>query len=236
MHCSMYYFAFASQRGIGGLRFRRQPSDRVRQCFVEWIGELKLDRPRTWAPRNDNSSITPDVLLTERWGAVHVRPDGTVSFVSAPWTSLDHARWNLLSSVASEPLAISRALCHCIPLTETRPVLVYTDSGPVVSAAHSDCARAYSYWVLQGTLRDFAAAGRRVTIRHIPGLRNPADSLSRQEVVDNPALWLSFDDAWTYHRQQDAHTSTKQDEDGRYGSKPEWLQTARNPLRRLFSV
>ena len=103
-----------------------------------------------------------DIIFTDAcvdaWGAIHSRADGSIHVVASRWTPADHAAWNLSSSVASEPLAISRALCRLVAPATTASVIIYTDHEPLTAAVTADCskAKAYSYWVLQISLRGLA--------------------------------------------------------------------------------
>ena len=128
----------------------------ARQCFVDWLADLKRNTPRP-VPRGDGVVASPDVFFTDAsdkgWGAIHCRPDGSVHIVSAPWSAADHQRWNLASSVASEQLAVSRALCCCITPGRSRSIVIYTDHEPIPHAVGADCAKAFSYWCLQSTIR-----------------------------------------------------------------------------------
>ena len=115
----------------------------------------------------------------------------------------------------------------------SRRMIIYTDHEPIVFAVESDCARAYAYWELQRTLHSFPVP---CSIRHVPGILNPADPFSRGVEVspDTDAWALLLGDALAHHSIAEHDISIQ--EDGVYGVlQPEWLLTARNPYRSLFA-
>ena len=205
----------------------------ARQCFVAWLKELKRNTPRplsTACPQRGPADIIFTDACVDGWGAIHCRADGSIHVVASRWTPADHAAWNLSSSVASEPLAISRALCRLVAPATTASVIIYTDHEPLTAAVAADCANAYSYWVLQSTLRGLAIP---CSIRHIPGVLNPADGFSRGDDLGGSTNWREvLEGALDYHTKED-HTKDHTKVDGGYGAQPEWLATARNPWRTL---
>ena len=204
--------------------------------FEAWLIELRRNEPRV-INADDEAGVT-DVMFVDAcdsgWGVVHLRSDGRLEAFETRWSAQDHASWNLLSSVASEPLAISRALCRCIRPAPGTHAVVYTDHEPVVVSVPSLCAKAYSYWVLQSAVRDLTSRSCvRITLRHIAGIQNPADGLSRGESQNDDGWRLLLGEALTLHASQEesAARSRKAKEEA-YGE-PEWVSTARNPVRAL---
>jgi hypothetical protein len=88
-----------------------------------------------------------DLLFTdasdERWCAVHIRND-VLRIYAEDWTAEDRKKWNLASSVASEPLAIRKALCRAVSPNPDSLIAVTTDHQPIVDARGSPCARAFA--------------------------------------------------------------------------------------------
>ena len=192
----------------------------------EWIEELYQNNPKplTVPTATDPSDILFTDASADSWGAIHWRVnDGSIRTYSECWSNDDRAQWNLSSSVCSEPLGIAKAICRCIAPSASTHVLVYTDHDPVVTAVTSTCAKTWTYWLLQRTIRQFPVS---ITVRHIPGSINPADPLSRGN--NNWDLLLDLlDEAKQYHRTQQQTT----EDNGEHGA--EWRLTARNPLRPL---
>ena len=209
-------------------------SPQARDCFTQWLSELKRNEPRSILCDNRSNEPPAEIIFTDAsesgWGAIHCRPDGSVRVVAQQWTPADHAAWKLSASTASEPLAISRALCRFITPALAQRVIVYTDHSPVIHAVGADCARAFSYWQLQRLLRSFPV---RCVVRHIPGSLNPADGFSRgHDSTADPDAWaVILRDAVQFHRSFELVSAHG---DGGYGvEQPEWLPTARNPSRPL---
>ncbi|PHR97545.1 MAG: hypothetical protein COA68_12375 [Oceanobacter sp.] len=228
-----------------------QPSPLARDSFRNWIAALRRNTPRPLYNGTDESDHPHAILYVdaseERWAYVlWNREDSSIRTHAELWTAEDKTRWNLGSSVSSEPLGACRSLCHAIPLTATRHramhgpdrvtrhVHLYTDHAPLIHAVPSVCARTYTYWRLQKLCREFRAMGTMITLRHIPGIKNPADpgsrGISKTDVEWNLLL-------------QDAKQHALDTEDGEYGKRvndaetgPEWASTARNPTRALHFV
>jgi hypothetical protein len=201
------------------------------QSFRQWLSDLRSNTPTIIPPPSRHAPT--DVLFTDAceagWGALHVTRDGCIRIVEGRWSPTDLSQWNMSSSVASEPLGVARALCQCITPGTNVNVVVYTDHQPIISAVQSTCSKAFTYWVLQKTVRQLSEkTGTSITIRHIPGEQNPADGISRSGLSDQ--LWHSLiNDAMAIHQSHEA----QHEEHGEDGM-PEWAETARNPLRALF--
>jgi hypothetical protein len=149
----------------------------ARASFQSWAADLLANKPLVLSA--EKTRPPSDVLYVDAseagWAAIHVR-DSRIRVVAERWSAEDHRRWNLASSVASEPLAIRKALCRLVAPASSSSVTVYTDHQPVVYANASPCAKGYAYWRLQLFLLEF---GVPVTIAHISGAANPADVFSR---------------------------------------------------------
>ena len=201
------------------------------QSFREWLNDLRSNKPTIIPPPSRHA--TTDVLFTDAcetgWGALHVTRDGCIRIVEGRWSPTDSSQWNMSSSVASEPLGVARALCKCITPGPDVNVVVYTDHQPIIPAVQSTCSKAFTYWVLQKTVRQLCEkTGMSINVRHIPGTQNPADGISRSGLSDQ--LWHSLiNDAMAIHQSHEA----QHEEHGEDGM-PEWAETARNPLRALF--
>jgi hypothetical protein len=218
------------------------PSQLALQSIRDWITELQANRPRQVLQEHLSSgdSTQPDMILyvdasEERWSYVAWdRRDSSIRTYSEPWTGVDRLRWNLGSSVSSEPLGACRSLCHAIAPGSLRYVSLYTDHSPLVDSIPSVCARTYTYWQLQKLCKGFRSAGTIVTLRHIPGNKNPADPGSRG-IRQTPADWNSL-----LHQAQQHTMDTEDGENGRRDQvaqiDPEWGPTARNPTRLLHYV
>ena len=211
-------------------------SDEARDSFIFWLSQLKLNQPRFLSKTGYHDEASADIIFTDAcesgWGALHFRPDGSVRVIAHDWSSDEKAAWDLSSSVTSEPLAIRNALCMLITPSLATRAIVYTDHEPIIFAVEADCARAYAYWVLQRFLRSFPVP---CSIRHIPGIDNPADAFSRgEDLTQVPDVWYALlGDALHFHQATQHQLETQGD--GEYGvSQPEWLHTARNPYRSLF--
>jgi hypothetical protein len=208
------------------------PPKHVVDDFVDWLRTLKENIP---VHLGDSDQYEPptDVIFTDAcetgWGALHIRRDGSIEVVGDKWRTEELARWNMASSVASEPMAIAKALCRCISADKARTnVIVYTDHSPIVPAILSDCARAFSYHVLQCTINGLRLNPLlRIGIRHIPGLINPADGKSRNN--DDDDSWRKImGEALKWHGDRESK------EMGESGCVlPEWAATASNPYRTL---
>ena len=122
--------------------------------------------------------------------------------------------------------------------------MIYTDHEPIPHqfpphTVGADCAKAFSYWCLQSTIKQL---GVPCSIRHIPGLTNPADCCSRGvDASEDPAWSEILYSALLFHGETEKVRSKRKDkrvehEDEVYGVlQPERLATARNPYRPLFS-
>ena len=216
-----------------------QPSTLALSSFRSWITELRSNTPRALHSDTDEPN-TPQVILyvdasEERWSYVlWNREDASIRSYAKPWTMDDKTRWNLASSVSSEPLGARRSLCHAIIPGTVRTVHLYTDHSPLIHTVPSACARTYTYWKLQALCREFGALGTTITLRHIPGTINPADPGSRGISKTN-AEWNAL--------LTDAKQHALNTEDGEYGKRatqaeadPEWGPTARNRTRHLHFV
>jgi hypothetical protein len=207
----------------------------VRQNFLDWQRELLHNRPLELSPEVQQM-IPTDLLFVdasaERWAAVHIPASGGLRVFYDDWTDSDQRDWDLHSSVCSEPLGIRRALCRAIAPTPDSRVVVYTDHAGVVDAVSAPCANCYAYWRLQCFLAGFPA---RVVLRHIAGVKNPADVFTRGPVEPSreldPAWQKMVADARDWHEQVAANTNTSRRNGADGGA--EWLQTARNPYRAL---
>jgi integrase len=229
------------------LRFYR---DYVASGTCPWdapvaIGAAALRSFRAWAAAlraNPGAAISgeaslgaaPDVLFVDsseqRWAVVHLR-DSHVSVYSEEWSDDDRRRWDLRSSVASEPLGLQRALCRCIAPAATTGVVVYTDHEPAVWAVASPCAKGYSYALLQQFLRRFPAP---VTLRHIPGEMHPADTFTRSAAAPpTTAFSSSINAAVQFHDHAQQQALLRAAVSGEDGKRAEWALTARNPSRTL---
>ena len=111
------------------------------------------------------------------WGAVLVR-DGRTTTFGAKWSEKDHGEFNLQSSVSSEPLAMTRALCALVDPGEKGIVWVYTDHKPLVFAARGQCPKSWMYRMCIHTIRETFSRVR-IELRYIVGGSNPADCMSR---------------------------------------------------------
>jgi len=199
--------------------------------FRSWLTELVENCPRPIV--TDKPVDVTDILFTDasvdRWGAIHVEAStGIIRVYSREWTASDRERWNLASSVASEPLAIANTLCCCVSPRSDKHIRIYTDHQPVVDALSSDCAKGYSYWRLQSLVRTLPC---RISVRYIPGEDNPSDSFSRGDVSEDDLRWrIILAESWRKHH---LPAEPKKEVDGLAG--PEWASTASNPLRVLNS-
>jgi hypothetical protein len=211
--------------------------DNISSAFAAWVSSLLRNQPRPIDP-NPPPSAT-DIIFTDAsalgWGATHWdTTTGIVRSYSGTWSREDWQRWRLHSSVHSEPLGMTRALCRIIAPTKNRSVIVYTDHAPLLDAIPSSCARTDSYWSLQKHIREFQSAGTHVVIRFVPGILNPADSASRGEEQEKWDSLLA--DAMEHHERCE---SQKQQGYGQgyglnEGEEPEWLATVKNPVRPLL--
>jgi hypothetical protein len=211
------------------------PSLASQASFRHWLTRVRKDTAVPLAPRN--APQHSDVLMVDAsslgWAALHIDHLGHAHVHHEPWSEADRAQHNVESSVISEPLAILRAVCRCISATTSSGVLVLTDHQPLQYAVVGDCAKTYAYWKVQRLVRTFPVP---ITIRAIPGTANSADRFSRQFPASSLEGWefcnavsLSAFEATRLqmeHQQQQAHGST---------GEPEWLPTARNPMRTLLS-
>ena len=207
----------------------------VRQCFTEWLSQLKRNVPRQITPSTPDDDSHADILFTDAcetgWGAIHCRPDGSIRVIAQQWSPEDHEAWDLSSAVSSEPLAVANAMLRCITPALSKRVIAYTDHLPIVYAVEADCARAYAYWRLQQTLRRIPVP---CSVRFVPGSANPADSFSRGGDLSHDSWTHVLCEALEYHRSTQGHLEKA--EDGEHGvSQPEWLATARNPSRALVA-
>jgi hypothetical protein len=195
----------------------------------DWITTLQQNAPAQLVtePTNHYTDIMFVDASVQRWAAVLIHRGG-IQIHSEEWTQEDHRSWNLESSVASEPLAIRKALCRLVSPTDGTSIHVYTDHEGLVYALSSQCAKGYAYWHLQKFLATFPAPTR---FSHIPGLKNPADKFTRgrleETLVCDPRI---LDEALQSHHEHQlrGYGEVEPDESWR-----EWRTTVEKPLRRL---
>ena len=208
----------------------------VQIAFRTWISELRLNTPHSIIPMTNGEPR--DVIFTDAsavgWGAVHLDHVGALHVRQGQWSADDHQRWNLSSSVNSEPLAIQRALCTCITPGPSSNVLVYTDHEPLKSAMLADCAKTWAYWDLQKTIKTFPG---QIRIQFVRGELNPADRFSRSFPATPLEPW-EFCNVVSLHAFQQQHQLEQRFEHNEHGvtgpgPEAEWEQTARNPYRMI---
>jgi integrase len=207
----------------------------VSSAFADWVSSLLQNHPRPIDP--NPAPPTTDIIFTDAsavgWGATHWDTStGIVRSYSGSWSREDWQRWNLHSSVHSEPLGMTRALCRIIAPAKHRSVILYTDHSPLLDAVPSSCARTDSYWCLQKHVREFQAAGSHIIIRFVPGSLNPADTASRGK---EQATWDALlPTILEYHKQCEDQQKGHGMEYGMRSDKPEWYATAEKPVRPLL--
>jgi hypothetical protein len=165
------------------------------------------------------------------WAAIHIDHLGHAHVHHEQWTAADRAQHNVESSVISEPLAIIRAVCRCISPSTSTGAMVLTDHQPLQYAVTGDCARTFAYWRVQRLVRTFPIP---ISIRAIPGIFNPSDRFSREFPASSMEDW-EFCNAVSLSAFEKARMTSEhrqRQENGNTGE-PEWMATARNPLRVL---
>lgn len=183
-----YFNALRYLRGLGVAACGRwnatapSMSAAAHQELLAWLEAAHKNTPALLRPAHREPTITLYVDASAHgWGAQVLPATGPVRCIGGAWTPADWTRWNLSSSVASEPLGLRRAvLTACLP---TDAVKVFTDHQPLAWAFASAYAKAFAYneaiLEIQRTL-----PGINVTVEWLPGTANiVADAVSRGQMA-----------------------------------------------------
>jgi len=186
--------------------------------LLRWLNELLLISPQPLG----NQALPPvdayifvDASATG-WGAVCISA-GKALVESQKWAQAEQME----KSVQSEPCALFSSLCRFV-LPTWRRVVVLTDHLPLVYAARSGYAKAFSYNVLLQRIRKHFPT-LSVDVEFIPSCETPADGPSRGTAIDEKKL----ENAWKFTREKEEEKEKR--ENGVDG--PEWFKTAHNPVR-----
>jgi hypothetical protein len=128
-----------------------------------------------WRVSEHRLTLYTDASATG-WGAVSITTRGDLLEVGRQWTREEHATWNMFSSVAAEAVALWNAVCYFVA-NERQKVIVFTDHAPLVFISGKTFGKAFSYSWLMARLATFNLV--EFEIRHVAGVINPADRLSR---------------------------------------------------------
>lgn len=143
-----------------------------------WLLESLENKPvpLTEAHRPPALVITVDASLAG-WGCIVEPVDAPCSFAAFEWSPSDHQQNALWSSVVAEPLAVVRAVVHCLP-AGVHEVLIRSDHQPLVSSAARGYARCGPYNSMLARLAEIFPAVS-FKFEHVPGVLNRADPYSR---------------------------------------------------------
>jgi hypothetical protein len=147
---------------------------------MRWLSLALLNKP---VPLSEESAepVTTVYVDASEWGfgGVVVRPSGATELISVPWALSDG---NLQSSVLSEPLAAFRVLLMTIRPDSPANVNLYSDHAGLVFAGKRGWAKAASYNECLRRLNELLPLAK-VQWNFIAGVCNPADKLSRGEMI-----------------------------------------------------
>ncbi len=143
-----------------------------------WLLESLENKPvpLTETHRPPALVITVDASLAG-YGYIAEPVDAPCSFGAFEWTPADHQQNALWSSVVAEPLAVVRAVVHCLP-AGVQEVLIRSDHQPLVFSAARGYARCGPYNSMLSRLAELFPAVS-FTFEHVPGVLNRADPYSR---------------------------------------------------------
>lgn len=154
-------------------------SDAADNDLAQWLQDATLNNAQPLRDNDDAPQLTMWVDASRAgWGALVQDASGAFRSIGAPWSDADHARWNLSSSVASEPLALRRAILACAN-NNTTVIQAFTDHKPLTYAAQAGYAKAFAYNDTLLTIRSIFPK-LRLRLAYIEGQLNTiADGISR---------------------------------------------------------
>jgi hypothetical protein len=181
-----YYATQVSQLG-GQYNTVTNPPKEILRAIHAWAVAGGTNTPvEVWRSHEHHLTLYVDASAIG-WAAISIHSSGSVVEVARNWTAAERAQWNVSSSVAAEAVAVANAVAVLVTATPQH-VVIYTDHAPLVFATAKTFGAAYSYSWLCARLGAYTMVD--FDIRHITGVLNPADKLSRTKFTNQSATTM----------------------------------------------